>query len=156
MPCPQAPEGSLNDAIVSVVLGAGVVLLSWNAEQQYGLNSQGPDLVHLAVQGIVYRELAHTGHRGDLALDPGSVRHKQRLDEIRGSQLVFPNELAYCARSAPAPRTISRRESHQGRLESGLPARNSSQVLHPHLACALPQSESRTQNHVFTFAIRRL
>ena len=52
--------------------------------------------------------------------------HEQRRDEIRRCQLVFADELAYCAGTATAAGTVGRREAHEGRLESGRPARNGS------------------------------
>jgi len=38
--------------------------------------------------------MTDTRHRGDLALDAGTVDHEERLDQVAGGEMVFPNETA--------------------------------------------------------------
>jgi hypothetical protein len=83
------------------------------------------------------------------------VHDEERLDEIGWRKFVFPDELPDGTGSAPASRSVAEREGHKGRLESGRPARNSSQRLHGiwHVLC--PYKERRTRQGVSTLAMRR-
>jgi hypothetical protein len=83
------------------------------------------------------------------------VHDKERLDEIGWRKFVFPDELPDGTRSAPASGSGTEREAHKGRLESGRPARNSSQGLHGpwHVLCLY--KERRTREHVSALSMRR-
>jgi hypothetical protein len=155
MPLANPAERLLDDAMVGVVLRPDLILAGRNSEQEDSLNSQRAYPVDLLVEHLVDRELKHLGHGRDLALDCAPVHHKEGLDEIGRRKFVFPDELTDGTGSAPSSGSVAEREGHKGRLESGRPARNSSQRLHClwHVPC--PYKERRTRGHVSTLSIRR-
>src|SRR3972149_2673713 len=72
--------GPLDDAVVVVGLGAGVVLGGGQAEQEDGGDAQRPQLPGLGGQHVE-RELVLAGHRLDLAPNVLAVGDEQRVDE---------------------------------------------------------------------------
>ena len=83
------------------------------------------------------------------------MHHEERLDEIGRGKFVFPDKLPDRTGSAAASGSVAEREGHKGRLESGRPARNSSQSLHGRWHVLCPYKERRTLGHVSALTIRR-
>jgi len=155
VPLPYSAERLLDDAVIVVVLRTDLVLAGRNTEQQHRLDPERTYPVDFLIQYLVNRELKHPRHRWDLALDCATVHHEERLDEIGWRKFVFADELPDGAGSASTSGSVAQWEGHKGRLESGRPARNTSQSLHApwHVLCLY--KEGRTREHVRTLSMRR-
>jgi len=87
--------------------------------------------------------MKNAGHGGDLTLYAGPVHHEQRLDEISGGEVVLPDEPTKGLGPAATTGSVNGRTGHNGRLESGRPARNSKTTAPTfwHVLCLLlPQN----------------
>ena len=155
MPLPYPAERLLDNAVIVVVLRTDLVLAGRNTKQQHRLDPERAYPIDLPIQYLVNRQLKHLGHRWDLALDCAAVHHEERLDEIGWRKFMFADELPDGTGSPSTSGSVAEWEGHKGRLESGRPARNTSQSLHDlwHVLCLY--KERRTREHVSTLSMRR-
>jgi hypothetical protein len=153
---PQPAQGPLDNPVIGKVLRSNLVLPGGNAEQQDRRNPTRTDLIDLAVELLIDREMKHAGHRGDLTLYPGAMHDEEGLDEIRRSKLVLADELSYGSRPAAAPGSVGRGEGHEGRLESGRPARNGTTEVAAPIGTCFAFFWTRTHLHASTFRSRRV
>jgi hypothetical protein len=111
-------QPALDDAVLREILQPDVVLLSRQPEQDDRRDAERLHPLRFSVERFVHRQVVDTGHRGDLALDPGAVDHEDGLDEIAGRQLVLAHQAAKRLGAPAAAGALHGGGNHEGRLGS--------------------------------------
>ena len=121
---------------------ADLVLGRRQAEEEHRRDAERPDAVHFAVERLVHGEVVDAGHRGDLALDPGTVDHEERLDEVGGGELVLAHEPPQGLGAPPAPGAMDLGGGHGGktRERKGIAATGRLRTEAPGMALAASSS----------------
>ncbi len=99
----ERPGGLLDDAVLCVALGAELVLLGRDPEEQHG-----PDAELVELRGLggerVDGELCDPRHRRDRLAHALAGSDEERVDEVARIQRRLADEVAERARPAPAAR----------------------------------------------------
>ena len=115
---PEPAERLLDDPVLREVLRPDLVLGRRKPEHQDSADAERDDAVRLAVERVVYREVADSRHRGNRALDAIAVHHEERLNQVGRMKTMFADEPAECGGAAAPARPMERGVVTEGRLES--------------------------------------
>ena len=98
----ERPYRKLDDALLVVGAGAGLVLGGGYAEQQHGPDSGREDLLAFGDQ-LGDRQPLHAWHRGNLLAHAFAGNHEQRLDQVRRRYVGLADQVAERLRAAQPP-----------------------------------------------------
>src|SRR5687768_12477731 len=96
-----------------------------------------------------------TGHRADLALYPGAMHDKERLNQVGRGELVLPHELPDRSRPTPPPWSVEEGEGHEGKTRERQACPQRQTGVAPPSGTCFAFFCTRTHFPGFTFKSRR-
>lgn len=77
-------------------------------------------MIDPAVENVINGEVVDTGHRGDLALDPGVVHDEEGLDQVAWGEAMFPDETPQRLGATAAAGAEKLMLGHGGKTNGGM------------------------------------